>query len=121
MRITINKSEIVPQEIDIDFPYYYKHNLSDRDESIIYGKLDIGSCCTIHVKKSWVSESVSVEIEVERYEGVPPGCYHSYFSEEFKATAVEFRLARDLAQKFLDAAFTGNVNSIYDGDDNETL
>lgn len=89
MRIEITKRIDQVSEIDIDLPYYYKHDLySDHGDSVIYGKISETECTTIHEKI--YHDDVEYSIQVEKHQSIKNSGLSSYFEVNHKSSDIEF-------------------------------
>lgn len=95
MKIEITKHEPVKRVINVEFPYYYKHNLyPDYRESVIYGKIiDEHKEITIHEREDRGGH-LSFEIEEDSMSS-------SYFEDKYKSSKEEYELAKRRALDFL--------------------
>lgn len=94
-KITIRKHVTTQTEIEVDLPYYYKHDLSDdHGDSIIYGRIDGEISTAIHENES-VYGDVKYEIEKEKWTGDG-----SYFSDDHKSTELEYNKVKERLKKF---------------------
>ena len=95
MKIEITKQVNVKMVVDIDFPYYYKYDLTDYDyesTSVIYGKItEIGEV-RIHEKIRSKNNAV-YEIEKNNRRDC-------YFEEKYKSTEEEYNKAKERAKHF---------------------
>lgn len=85
MKVTIEKT--IKEEIDIDFPYYYKQVLTEYeydDFNVIYGKILPENSIAIHKKIGCYGSEIT--FEVEQSERMATG----YFKKEYIATKEEF-------------------------------
>ena len=95
MKIEITKHEPVKRVIEVEFPYYYKHDMyPDYGESVIYGKIiNEYKEITIHEREDR-DEHLSFEIEEDSMSS-------SYFDEKYKSSKEEYELAKRRALDFL--------------------
>lgn len=95
MKIKIKKRQEIDVEIEVNFPYYYKHDLySDYGESIIYGKIiSEKKEVTIHEKDNLDGE--------RQYEIEEDTMSHSYFEDKYKGNKKEFEEVKQRALEFL--------------------
>ena len=104
MLISVFKTVRTVEELEIEFPYYYKHDLrSDDGESVIYGKIEEGKHSSIHEVYSFGGNFTSnFEIEIEdiskNYSSLS-----NYFEEEFKSTKQEFESVKQRALNHLNS------------------
>ena len=95
MKIEITKYDPVKYEIDIDFPYYYIHDLySDYGDSVIYGKI------TSDKKEVTIHEDIEFNGHKTYKIGVD-SMSDSYFDSEHKSNKKEFECVKQKALDFL--------------------
>jgi len=95
MKVEITKQIEVKEIIEIDFPYYYKHDLTDyeyENTCVIYGKITESEEVTIHEK---IRSKNNVIYEIEK-----DSRSDSYFAEKYKSTEEEYNKARERAKRF---------------------
>ncbi len=95
MKIEVTRTKRVKEEIEVEFPYYYKHNLTDYDyenTNVIYGKKTETEEVTINEKIRDNNNSI-YEIEKDRRND-------SYFDKEYKSTEQEYEEAKERARQF---------------------
>jgi len=95
MKIQIE--EKVKREIEVEVPYYYKHDLTDyeyENTSVIYGKITETESFTVHEK---IRDSGNIIYEIEKEKRWGDG---SYFSDKYKSTIGEYEEAKERAKKF---------------------
>ena len=87
-------------EIEIDLPYYYKHDLlSDHADIIIYGKIaDENTVISITEKSSLCAEGAD-EYEIEKKKFGKN--FHCYLKKEYKGTEKEYEEVRARLQEFI--------------------
>lgn len=94
---TINKTV----KVDIDLPYYYKHDLmSDYGDSVIYGKIEENLGTTIH--EQIFGDTTSYEIEKYRYTSIANSGLSEYFDPMHKSSKKEYESAKDRCMCFLE-------------------
>ena len=101
MKIKLIK--LIPQEaiIEVELPYYFKHDLSDDySESIIYGKIEEELYTTIHETESYDGRK-SYEIEKERLVSIARRGLSSYFDDEHQSSREEFEAVKARCLLFL--------------------
>ena len=101
MKLKITRKVDQEETIDIDFPYYYKHDLLlDKSDVVIYGMLEENRNVSITVKKT-VEDMFSfscLEFELS-IESVPASRMACYMTDEHKSTKEEFFNAKELMLK----------------------
>ena len=84
MKINIIKKVEVSETIDIDFPYYYEHDL---DDAVIYGKIEENK-----------NSSIMLNFDKSRFEiGIdhePAKRVSCYFAKKYKGTEKDFLMAK---------------------------
>nr|WP_294922162.1 hypothetical protein [uncultured Flavobacterium sp.] len=87
--------------IDVELPYYYKHDLfAEYGESIIYGKIEATKETSIHESET-PEGGKKYEIEIEEYDSIKNSGLASYFNPEFKSTVNEYEAAKQRVSLFL--------------------
>ena len=82
------------KEIDVEFPYYYKHNLySDYGNDIIYGYLTETKDISIQECNNYNGDT-TYSIEITQRDD-------SYFKEEYRGTKKDFEAVKKRAMNFL--------------------
>ena len=101
MEITIVKQIAQIETIEVELPYFYKHDLeSDYGESIIYGKIEEELYTTIHETESWDGRK-SYEIEKEEHVSIARRGLSSYFEDEHKSNKKEYEAVKERCLFFL--------------------
>lgn len=88
MQIEITKTEYKNIFIDVEIPYYFKQDLSDEKDYIIFGRIDHDKCTTIRYLADGIR--TSFEIEVEKHKTIKNSGLGAYFDNEFKSSELEF-------------------------------
>lgn len=77
----------VIKTVDIDFPYYYRHEIdSDFGESVIYGKCLEEYMISIHESHTVYEDSFEMEVSTRND--------NSYYDEKFLTTKEEYEAAK---------------------------
>ena len=95
MKIEVTRTKRVKEEIEIEFPYYYKHDLTDYDYEntcVVYGKITEKEEVTIQEKIRGNGNTI--------YELEKDSRSDSYFTEEYKSTEQEYKEAKERAKQF---------------------
>lgn len=95
MKIEVTRTKRVKEEIEVEFPYYYKHDLTDYDYEntyVIYGKKTETEEVTIN-EKIRDNKNFIYEIEKDRRND-------SYFDKKYKSTEQEYEEAKERAKQF---------------------
>lgn len=95
MKLEVIETVKVTKEVDIDLPYYYRHDL---DNSTIYGKIEEKKCTYIQLT-NYDYESI-YELNIEHR---PANYFGCYMTEEYAGTEEEFLRA---VRNMLDALDT---------------
>ncbi len=101
MKIRLIKQ--IPQEvtIEVELPYYYKHDLmGDYGGSIIYGKIEEKLHTSIHEIKRY-DRKESYEIEKERHRSIENRELGGYFDDEYQSSREEFEAVKERCLSFL--------------------
>jgi len=88
MKLEITKTVDQTETIEIEFPYYYKHDLMCDDvDSVIYGKIELERHTAIQLRYDYRSGERSFELEVEQRPAETLGCY---MTDKHKGGEVEY-------------------------------
>ena len=101
MKIKLIK--LIPQEaiIDVELPYYYKHDLmNDYGESTIYGKIEEKLHTSIHETERYYSRE-AYEIEKKEHYSIANSGLATYFEDEHQSSREEFEAAKQRCLTFL--------------------
>ena len=101
MKITLIKQ--IPQEetIEVELPYYYKHDLmNDYGESIIYGKIEEKLHTSIHETERYYSKE-TYEIEKKEHYSIETSGLATYFEDEHQSSREEFEAVKERCLSFL--------------------
>ena len=101
MEIKIKR--LIPQEeiIEVELPYYYKHDLSDDyGDSIIYGKIEEKLHTSIHEIERYHGKE-TYEIEKEKHHSIENSGLSSYFEDEHQSNKEEFEAVKERCLSFL--------------------
>jgi hypothetical protein len=93
MEIEIIINSKIKKKINVNFPYYYKHDLGN--DSVIYGK--ITEDFVYNIQKTENFEGV-ITHELEK--DVFDSSYHCYFSPEFDSSKEDYDKAKDRLLEF---------------------
>jgi hypothetical protein len=104
MIVKISKQRSVTSEIDVEIPYYFKHDLGDavgkEGHDIIYGKIEETQTTTI--QEIIERNEKSYAIAVEKYNSIESSGNASYFEAEHKSSEKEFKQALQSAKTFIE-------------------
>ncbi len=95
MKIEVTRTKRVKEEIEVEFPYYYKHDLTDyeyENTCVIFGKKTEEEEVTIQEK---IRDNGNTIYELEK-----DSRSDSYFGEEYKSTEKEYEEAKERAKQF---------------------
>jgi len=93
MKLEITKYVQTKEVIEIEFPYYFQHDLMlDEDNCIIYGKIEESKCTKITIHDRFRDYSHEYTLEIEE---VNAARFASYMVEKHKSCEREFIEARD--------------------------
>lgn len=99
MKLEITRNIEHKETIEIEFPYYYKHDLMlDDADSVIYGKIEEKRQTTIHVGYDYRSKERSFELEMQ---DIPAAVLSCYMTDKHKSSEYEYL---DAKAKLLAAA-----------------
>lgn len=103
MKIQIVREIKEVVEIEVDLPYYYKHDLgSDNGDVVIYGRIDEKRHSVINESIFW-DDSVSYELESSAHSSIKRSGLSSYFAEKFNSTEDEYNAAKSRCITFLNS------------------
>ena len=97
MKIQIEETKKVKREIEVEIPYYYKHDLTDyeyENTSVIYGKITESEVFTIHEK---IRDNGNIIYKIEKEKGWSD---EYYFTDKYKSTIGEYEEAKERAKQF---------------------
>ena len=101
MKITLIKQIPQIETIEVELPYYYKHDLmDDYGDSIIYGKIEEKLHTSIHETKRYDSKE-AYEIEKEEHHSIENSGLSSYFEDEHQSSREEFEAVKERCLSFL--------------------
>lgn len=99
MKLEIIRKIEQKETIEIDLPYYFKHNLGlDEADVVIYGKVDENRCANIKIGYGYGSHSHEFELSIEDR---PASAYGCYMTDDYKSSEAEYLAAK---AKLLSAA-----------------
>ncbi len=98
MEIEIVETQEVKKTVDIELPYYYRHDL---DNSVIYGKLDEKYSSSIQITRSDRGKLQIVEIEIEPINWRDVSCY---LKKEYEGNEAEYLEAKKEAFSLIEKA-----------------
>lgn len=100
MLVEVIKTMRMRETVEIELPYFYKHDLMmDECDSIIYGK--IGEREHYSIQVTYHRDHADVKVERERTDWQHCSCY---LGEEYKSNADEYAEAKALAIAAIQAA-----------------
>lgn len=103
MKIEIEKSVSVKETIDVEFPYYFKHDVSsDHCNSVIFGKIELNRTVTLQKNHSYVCTDDSWELNVEGCNAWRMG---RYFAADCRSEEWEFLEALGEFREFMGKEF----------------
>lgn len=99
MKVIIIETKKSEKQIDVDMPYYYKHDLMcDRGDSIIYGRVDE----KIHTSIQESSfDRTSYEVTIESHISIKNSGLSCYFTPEYQSSQEEYNNAKERLTKFI--------------------
>lgn len=101
MQAEITKQVPQVEIIEVEFPYYYKHDLmSDYGDSVIYGKIEEKMCTSIQETKNHDGEE-KYEIEKEEHHSIKNSGLSSYFDKKHQSSKEEFEAVKERCLSFL--------------------
>lgn len=101
MKIEITETVEKVSVIDVELPYYYKHDLmSDYGDSVIYGKIEAKLHTAIQETENYDGER-KFEIEKEEHSEIKNSGLASYFGKEHQSNQKEFEAAKQRCMLFV--------------------
>lgn len=95
MKIKIKEYIKKEKEIEITFPYYYKHDLMlDECDCVVYGKYIDDKWAYSITERNNYRGKLSYEVEYDRHDD-------SYYKEKYKSTKEEYENAKGRALKYI--------------------
>jgi hypothetical protein len=92
MKLEVMRDVKQKETIEIEFPYYYKHDLMmDDSDSVIYGKVEERRQTTIHLSYDYRSKERSFELEINDIHAAALACY---MTDEHKSSEAEYLAAK---------------------------
>lgn len=92
MKLEITRKAECKETVEIELPYYYKHDLMlDEADVVIYGKVEEKRCTTIKVSYGYSSRSTEFELSIEDRQAAAYGCY---MADEYKSSEAEYLAAK---------------------------
>ena len=102
MKIQVTKTHETVEEVDISFPYYYKHQREDLAwECIIYGRIDEKIHTQVEIIGAWRGYIAQAETTI--CETSWDDCSR-YLNEEYESTEEEYLEAKAKAIEILSRA-----------------
>ena len=93
MEIEVTKTIKQKVKVNIDFPFYYKHDLMlDELDAVIFGKIEESKSTAIKVTTSYLRDKKEFELEIERCSPERNACY---LTEEYKCSESEYLEAKE--------------------------
>jgi len=89
MKLEITRKVEQKEIVEIELPYYYKHDLMlDEVDVVIYGKVEENKCTAIQISQG---RELEFELSVERRPAAQYGCY---MADEYKSNEAEYLAAK---------------------------
>lgn len=104
MEIEVTSQKTVKETINVEFPYYYEHDLSnDYSSSVIYGKKVLVTICNeSHIMEYTIHEKENRD-GIKTYEFELDQSYDScYYKTEHKSNKEKYEAARIRANDFIE-------------------
>lgn len=93
MKLNITRRVEVVEAIDIELPYYYRHDLMlDTSESVIYGKVEESRHTAIKISCSLGDRGHEFELAVENRPAGTVGCY---MTDEYRSSEDVYLAAKE--------------------------
>lgn len=91
----VKRTKEILEEVDVELPYYYKHDLMiDHTDIVIYGKIEADKITTIKID-THPGRSDSCEIEVTKESFADRFNSHCYLAKEYVSNEQEYQQALD--------------------------
>ena len=103
MQIEITRTIKQKETVDIELPYYYKHDLMpDEGSAVIYGKVEAGKQTKITIRETfWGGARKEYELEIERSD---ISCYACYITQEHASCEEDYLDAKTAMLEALQGA-----------------
>ena len=101
MKVEIKETVSVVKTIDVDLPYYYKHEFDTMTgDTVIFGKIMEDK--SIAIKESGTYQGAETyEVEIEEHLSIKTSGLDSYFNEQYKSSEAEFLEAKERMMEFM--------------------
>lgn len=101
MQVEIIKIIQQVELIEVELPYYYKHDLmSDYGDSVIFGKIEEKLCTSIHEIENYDGEE-KYEIQKNEHHSIKNSGLASYFDKKYNSTIDEYEAVKERCITFL--------------------
>ncbi len=101
MKISITEEVSTVKIIDVDLPYFYKHDLMTQyGDSVIYGRIEETLHTSIQETLNF-DGSVTYEIEKEDHDSIKNTGLASYFKSQYSSNQNEFEQVKERCLIFL--------------------
>jgi len=102
MKLEITRKVEQKEMIEIEFPYYYKHDLMlDDADSVIYGKVEDRRQTRIQIGYDYRSKERSFQLEIN---DIPAAALACYMTDEHKSSEAEYLAAKAKLRAAAEAA-----------------
>ncbi len=94
MKVEITRTIRQKEIVDVEFPYFYQHDLSldDAGDTVIYGKIEEKVQTTIKITSEYGSGRKEYELAIERRSLPSYACYIN--NSEYASSKEEFLAAK---------------------------
>ena len=92
MKLEITRTTKQKEMVEIELPYYYKHDLMIEEADVVtYGKVEESRCTSIKITHNYGSYSQAFDLSIE---DMPAAAYGSYMTDEYKGDEAEYLAAK---------------------------
>ena len=101
MKVEIKETVSVVKTIDVDLPYYYKHDFDMMTgDCVLYGKIESDKATTIQEGGTYQG-AIKYEVEIEEHLSIKTSGLSGYFNDEYKSNESEFLEAKERMMEFM--------------------
>lgn len=98
MKIEIVRNVQTVETIEVEFPYYYEHDLMlDHADVVIYGKIEENVHTCIEENKNYHSGELTYALKVESFRK----SLSEYFEQDYASTKEEYESVKNRCVEFL--------------------
>jgi len=87
--VKITKTVYLDEFIEVDLPYYYKHDLmEDHADIVIWGKIEDDKHTSIKIQENYRTGGIELEYKTEELSNL--SSLYCYFGEEYKSNESQY-------------------------------